>query len=193
MKSKTQQTQALLGGKRTSAQLYQERKDRESATRMDKKHGIINNMQIWLADMDWKAAHQKPLINKAKVVRMAPRAPHARRGGEGSRSSAASGDGNSDSADPERRQPLQTLDQAALATLLILSKKSVQNIYSKTPWLLPQAISVPGARGPRWTQEAVQEWLEQRPRHTAKPAPKAANKKKVGRPRIALVKQGGAA
>ena len=182
------------GAPKTPSQLARGRKDRESATRADKKHGIINNMQMWLADMDWKEAHQKPLINKAKVVRMAPRTPRARRGGEGSRSSAASGDGNSsDDPDPERRlQPLQTLDQATLATLLILSKKSVQNIYSKTPHLLPPAIQIPGARGPRWTPQAVQLWLENRPAHTVKPAPKAASRK-VGRPRIALAVQGGVA
>ena len=181
-----------FGTKKTPAQLYQDRKDRESAIRSDKKHGIISNMQMWLADLDYEAAHPKPQINKAKVVRMAPRAP--RRHGEGSRSSAASGDGNSDpDPDPERRQPSLCLyDQASLADLLQISKKSVQNIFSKTPWLLPLGIQIPGARGPRWTPQAVQLWLENRPAHTAKPIPQAASKKKVGRPRIALVKQGGA-
>ncbi len=127
--------------------------------------------------------------NVVAVVHMAPRAPRARRHTEGSRSSAASGDGNSDpDPDPERRlQPLQLLDQAVLADLLHISKKTLQNLYSNTPHLLPQAISIPGARGPRWTIQAVQTWLDSRPAHhnTAKTAPKAA-KRKVGRPRIAL-------
>ena len=179
----------------TPRELSAQRKERAARDRADKKHGIINNIHQWLADMDWKDAHPKPMIIRNKVVRMAPRTPRARRGGEGSRSSAASGDGNpdSDDPDPERRQAsLSLLDQAALAALLILSKKSVQNIYSRTRWLLPTAIQIPGARGPRWTVQSVQAWLADRPLHSAKPAP-TASKNKVGRPRIALVKQGGAA
>jgi hypothetical protein len=58
--------------------------------------------------------------------------------------------------------------------------------------LLPPAISVPGARGPRWTSASVQTWLNDRPAHSAKPAPKA-NKNKVGRPRIVSRSAGGAA
>ncbi|MDA8246952.1 hypothetical protein [Acidithiobacillus sp.] len=185
-----------FGVSKTPAQLYQDRKDRESAIRSDKKYGIVKMIQ-WVKEQDWKDAHPKPMIiRNKKVVRMAPRTPRARRNGEGSRSSAASGDGNSDSddSDPERRaQPLSLHDQASLAGLLKISKKSVQNVFSKTPWLLPVAISIPGARGPRWTPQAVQAWLNDRPAHTVKPALQAAARNKVGRPRIALAVQGGAA
>ncbi|MBU2845670.1 hypothetical protein HF923_07520 [Acidithiobacillus ferriphilus] len=177
-----------FGTPKTPAQLYQDRKDRESAIRSDKKHGVISNIRQWLAEMDFKEARKaNPKPKPARVVAI-HRVPRARRGGEGSRSSAKSGDGNSsDDPDSERRQQSPCLyDQAALADLLKISKKSVQNIYSRTPHLLPQAIQIPGARGPRWTPQAVQLWLENRPQHSsAKPAPKAA-KNKVGRPRIAL-------
>ena len=180
-----------FGAPKNPAQLYQDRKDRESAIRSNKKHGIVNIIQ-WVKEQDWKEARKaNPKPTPARVVAI-HRTPRARRQGEGSRSSAASGDGNpdSDDPDPERRQAsLSLLDQAAL---LILSKKSVQNIYSRTPWLLPTAIQIPGARGPRWTVQSVQAWLADRPLHSAKPAP-TASKNKVGRPRIALVKQGGAA
>ena len=131
------------------------------------------------------------------VVHAAPRTPPSRRHGEGSRSSAASGDGNSNDSDPDPEPPLlqnylNLFDQASLAVALCISKKSVQNIFSKTPWLLPAAIAIPGARGPRWTPQAVQAWLADRPAHTVKPAPQAA-KNKVGRPRIALRSAGGVA
>ena len=134
--------------------------------------------------------------DRATVVRIATvrRIPTTTRTGhrarqDGSRS-AASGDGN-DSSDPEpdpdperRTQPLQIYDQAALAALLKISKKTLQNQYSAAPHTLPPAIAIPGARGPRWTLAAVQAWLADRPAHVAKPAPKAA-KRKAGRPRIA--------
>ncbi|OCX69562.1 hypothetical protein A6M27_07655 [Acidithiobacillus thiooxidans] len=108
---------------------------------------------------------------------------------EGSRSSAASGDGNSDSDDadpePERnpQHPLYLFDQQSLADLLCISKKTLQNTYSNTPHDLPVAIQIPHARGPRWTIEAVQDWLANRPKHTQKIAP-IPQKRKAGRPRI---------
>ncbi|MHB9043088.1 hypothetical protein [Acidithiobacillus sp.] len=108
------------------------------------------------------------------------------------RSSAKSGDSNDD-AEPEPERPLLSpnlYNEATLADLLAISKKSVQNIYSKSPWLLPSAISIPGARGPRWTQAAIEEWLNSRPRHAPKPTPVVAPKRKVGRPRIALAVAG---
>ena len=187
-----------FGAPKTPAQLYRDRKDRESAIRSDKKHGVISNIRQWMAELDFAEARKaKPTPARVVAIHRVPRA--RRRHGEGSRSSAASGDGNSSDdpdpdPDPERRQPsLSLLDQAALAALLILSKKSVQNIYSKTPWLLPPAISIPGARGPRWTLASVQTWLNDRPAHASKPAPQIVNKKKVGRPRIALRSAGGVA
>ena len=185
-----------IGAPKTPAQLYRDRKDRESDIRSNKKHGVINNTRQWLEELDLAEARKaNPKPTPARVVAI-HRTPRARRQGEGSRSSAASGDGNSsDDPDPERRaQPPLLHDQASLADLLKISKKSVQNIYSRTPWLLPAAIAIPGARGPRWTISAVQTWFADRPAHSAKPAaPQLTQKKKVGRPRIALVKQGGAA
>ena len=112
--------------------------------------------------------------------RSAPRHSHKR---EGIRSSAASGDGNSDDGEPPR--PQQLLDQHALANILGISKKPLQNLFSSKPHLLPSAIAVPGARGPRWTSGSVQAWLDSRPAYTTKPAP-APLQRKVGRPRIAL-------
>lgn len=76
------------------------------------------------------------------------------------------------------------LDEQALAHLLCISKKTVQNIYSKTPHRLPAAIHIPGARGPRWTEKALSDWIDGRPAHTQKPVP-PREKKRVGRPRIA--------
>lgn len=80
--------------------------------------------------------------------------------------------------------PIHLHDQASLAELLCISKKTVQNLYSRTPHLLPPAIDIPGARGPRWTAPSIIAWLEGRPAHTSMPAPVMA-KRSVGRPRIA--------
>jgi hypothetical protein len=172
----------------TPRELYAQRKERESEARSNKKAGVITNIMQHLAEMDLaetRKANPKPTPARVVAIR---RTPRARRHGEGSRSSAASGDGNPDSDDPEpeRRQPLQLLNQQAFADLLVIDKHTLQNIFSKTPWLLPVAVSIPGARGPRWTPQAVQAWLENRPAHSsAKPIPQPA-KNKVGRPRIAL-------
>lgn len=136
---------------------------------------------------------------KLKARAAAPRNNHhkaqKKQRGAAARSSAASGDGNADPADPdpERRPSLHLLDQAALAALLRISKKTLQNQYSVAPHTLPAAIQIPRARGPRWTPQAIQEWLEQRPPHTPKPVPQPSKRRKVGRPRIAVVnKEGGA-
>ncbi|MHB1644588.1 MAG: helix-turn-helix transcriptional regulator [Acidithiobacillus sp.] len=144
-------------------------------------------------------AHKRKIVQPA-ICSIAPATAHRtgnRTSQEGVRSSAASGDGNSDDSDsdePERRtqQPLQLYDQASLAAFLCISKKTLQNRYSVTPHLLPQSIHIPGARGPRWTANAVQAWLESRPAHTRKPVV-IAPKNKVGRPRIAACGKGGAA
>ena len=185
MKQKTPKYQGF-GVEKTPRQKYQDRLDRASQARVDKKQGVISNMRQWLHDRDCEDAHRKQLIikNNLSVVHNLPTA-HRRGRGEGARSSAKSGDSNSADPDPEPERRAQSslcklYDQAALADLLVTSKKSVQNIYSSTPWLLPPALSVPGARGPRWTAQAVHAWLESRPAHTSKqPA------RKVGRPRIA--------
>lgn len=81
---------------------------------------------------------------------------------------------------------LALYDQAALAELLCISKKTVQNLYSKTPHRLPPAIDIPGARGPRWTAASILAWLEGRPVHTSVPVP-VMPKRSVGRPRIATM------
>lgn len=108
--------------------------------------------------------------------------------GTGTRSSAASGDGNSDDSDPElerkNQHSLYLFDQQSLADLLCISKKTLQNAYSNAPHELPVAIQIPHARGPRWTQKAVEKWLDERHRHTQKKTP-VAPKRKLGRPRIA--------
>ena len=195
MKRKTQQTQAF-GVKKTPERLAQERKDRRAFSRIDKRHGVIGNMQQWLVDRDWDDAHRAAADHR-KIVSIAPRQHRGR--GEGSRSSAKSGDGNdsddSDSSDsdssvdparPLRPQhPLQLLDQSSLAALLCVGKKTLQNQYSASPRSLPPAIQIPGARGPRWTQQAVRDWLDSRPAYVSKPALVAEKRRGVGRPRIA--------
>ena len=138
------------------------------------------------------------LAKKVEKIQRVATTPRRRQRGAQTRSSSASGDSNSDDPEPEPERPLRPLllpylyTETTLAPVLGISKKTLQNLYSKSPWLLPPAIRIPGARGPRWTPQAVQEWLSDRPRHTPKIAP-VAPRRKAGRPRIALVKQGGAA
>jgi len=204
VKQNTLQTQAF-GAKKTPAQLAQDRRDRRAFERIDKRYGVITSMQMWLADRDYADAHRAAADHR-KIVSIAPRTQHRGRG-EGSRSSAASGDGNSsDDSDsdpsdpnparrlpfPQHPHPLQLLDQQTFAKLLCVSRKTLQNQYSASPHTLPPAIQIPGARGPRWTHQAVQNWLDSRPAHTAKPAPVVAKQRRgVGRPRIASLAFGG--
>ena len=114
----------------------------------------------------------------------------------GMRSSAASGDSNPPDGDGDDGEPpllfLQLYDQASLALILKISKKTLQNLYSTKPYTLPTAIHVPGARGPRWTPASISSWLEKRPQHTPKPTP-VAPRRKVGRPRIAALRSAGSA
>lgn len=104
------------------------------------------------------------------------------------RPAKASSSGSPSAADDE--PPRQLLDnnrlltETALAAYLCISKKSLQNQYSKAPWTLPSAVQIPGAKGPRWTAQSVQKWLEICPKHSTKSAP-TAGKRNVGRPRIA--------
>ena len=141
--------------------------------------------------------YEQKILCKQRVATTPPaRAATAprrtRQRGSATRSSASSGDGNSsDDSDGEPPRSLPLLDQAALAAILCIATKTLQNLYSSTPHLLPPAIAIPGARGPRWTPLAVQEWLQHRPQHTSKPLP-VAPKRAVGRPRIALAGKGGA-
>lgn len=129
---------------------------------------------------------------KITVVSVPPHCARLRRTRRTTRSSAKSGDSNA-APEPEPERTLLSLklyDQAALADLLAVSKKTLQNIYSVAPHTLPKAISIPGARGPRWTPAVVTEWLQNRPQHTPRPIPQPA-KKRVGRPRIALAGKAG--
>jgi len=80
--------------------------------------------------------------------------------------------------------PIRLYDQKSLAALIGVSKKTVQNLYSRDPYSLPVAIDIPGARGPRWTAQAVLDWLNSRPVHRSTPPP-VKKVRKVGRPRIA--------
>ncbi len=147
--------------------------------------------QYYTDDAGYLTERVKMPPQKFAVVSVVPvrRRTQKRRGADGKKQATS---GNSP-ADPEPPRPCKLADEAAFAAHLCISKKTLQNIYSRTPHLLPPAIHVPGARGPRWTQAAIQEWLNSRPSHTSKPAP-VAQKRKAGRPRIArAVVQGGAA
>jgi predicted DNA-binding transcriptional regulator AlpA len=175
------------------------------------KHGKNFNNLVdngdWLGDghdLYEAYCYEQKMLARHRVTQLSvvqnTRTP--RRTRQATRSSAKSGDSNTDDAEPEpepERPLLQSylknqrlLKEQDLADFLGISKKSVQNIYSATPWLLPPAIQIPGARGPRWTPQAVQDWLQNRPQHTPKPIP-VAPKRKAGRPRIALAGKGGAA
>jgi predicted DNA-binding transcriptional regulator AlpA len=142
-----------------------------------------------------KLVLKKALSNNNNVVRGIQHcARRPRQRGASTNSSEKSGDSNNnnDDAEPEPERPLLSpnlYSEATLADLLIISKKSVQNIYSKNPHLLPKAISIPGARGPRWTSQAIEEWLATRPQYPSKSVP-VAPKRSVGRPRIASAKGG---
>ncbi|OCX69669.1 hypothetical protein A6M27_18060 [Acidithiobacillus thiooxidans] len=193
-----------FGVKKTDKQLYNQRLEEASIARTARREGQIGNMKMWLADRDWKDANPKN-IKKVIVFQGKPAtARRTRQRGASPRANAASGDSGSDSdsdgsdSDSDRRASTSSsfslYDQQKLADFLCISKKTLQNLYSTTPHKLPVAISIPGARGPRWTPSAVAAWLADRPRHTAAPAPVAAPRK-VGRPRIVAAQRsaGGAA
>ncbi len=38
--------------------------------------------------------------------------------------------------------------------------KTLKNWYSKDPGKLPPAVIIPGARGPRWTEDVVKTWIK---------------------------------
>ncbi|MBU2804045.1 hypothetical protein HF668_02485 [Acidithiobacillus ferridurans] len=168
--------------------------------RTQRENGFLRSHE---ADMRNLIARADKILSAAPraAVRLPRSAPRARAASKGAsqRASEKSGDGNASDPDPDPARPARRLlDQAALAQFLCISKKTLQNQYSSAPHTLPAAISIPGARGPRWTQASVQAWLEQRPqhKHTSKPTPPAPQRK-VGRPRIARIalvrSKGGAA
>ena len=148
----------------------------------------------------WNAHHKDPRdqIQIPLVVHQVLRHRVVRSGGDRQRKRPAGGDkkassGDADGGDgepPRPHQPLQLLNQNDLADILSVSKKTLQNLFSSKPHLLPRAISVPGSRGPRWTIQAVQDWLDSRPAYTT--PVQTPTRRKVGRPRIALAVKGGA-
>lgn len=175
---------AIFGVKKTPKQMHRDWIDRKNIARREPM-----SIENWCALQNWKDANPKPIKKKTVFHIHSKPARRTRQRGESSRSNAKSGDSNDPDPEPELRsqQPLlQLFDQAALADLLCISKKSLQNTYSKAPHTLPSAISIPGAHGPRWTTQSVQSWLNSRPAHAnTEHAPAATTKRKVGRPRIA--------
>ena len=114
---------------------------------------------------------------------MAVRRPTTRR----ARRSSCATSGGKKSSDPDPDRHIQLFDTSALADLLCISQKTLQNLYSKSPCGLPPAIHIPGARGPRWTLSAIRAWLDARPAHTSAPPTRPnPQKRPVGRPRIAF-------
>ena len=106
----------------------------------------------------------------------------------GSREAGSDGDG-----EPLRPLNLQLLDQKALAQCWCSNIKTIQNLCSKSPHLLPPSIKVPGTRGPRWTASSIEEWITNLEReaisaHTAQQI--NSTHRRPGRPRIALTKGG---
>lgn len=153
-------------------------------------------LQYWdEEDTAWWNAHHKdprdqiqiPLVVHQvlthRVVRSGGDRQRKKTGGD--KKTSSGNDDGSDGEPPRPHQSLQLLNQNTLAALLGISKKTLQNVFCRTPHLLPPAVVVPGARGPRWTASAVQDWLDSRPAYTNKPAP-TPTRRKVGRPRIAL-------
>ncbi|MHB1750989.1 MAG: hypothetical protein ACYCR3_12850 [Acidithiobacillus sp.] len=85
-------------------------------------------------------------------------------------------------------KPINT--QSDLADLVGKSKKTIQNIASNSPNLLPPAVYLPTSRAPLYLGQDIITWFLN---HRAIPAQKP---KRIGRPRIAvqlgLTKKGGA-
>lgn len=73
--------------------------------------------------------------------------------------SRESGDSNDGDGEPPRQINLQLYDEHAIAQCFQISKKTVQNLYSKSPHLFPPAFKIPGARGPRWSARAIEDWI----------------------------------
>lgn len=71
--------------------------------------------------------------------------------------------------------------------------KTLKNWYSKDPEKLPPAVIIPGARGPRWTEDVVKTWIKdhlQMPQEKkrirsmrAKESRKSLTGSKTGKPR----------
>lgn len=156
-------------------------------------------IEEWLAEQDWKDLNPRPIKTKSKqrILQKKTAGRRTRQRGASVRASAASGDSNSDDPEPESERRTALYDQEKLADILGISKKTIQNIFSRTPDLLPPAIKIPGTRGPRWTAKSVEKWLDQQPVYVAPTIPVVADaqKRKAGRPRIvaAQCSAGGAA
>ncbi|WP_248885542.1 hypothetical protein [Acidithiobacillus acidisediminis] len=158
----------------------------------------INKVQVRVALLKKRLSlvtrPQVRLLQRVPATRTTTRARRSH--GASSRSSAASAesgsDGDGDGGDGEPPQSLisSLLDQNALAQLLCVSKKTLQNQYSKNPFAFPPAIAVPGARGPRWTLASIQAWIANRPTYLPPAPPLPTQQKRRGRPRLALVARG---
>ncbi len=107
------------------------------------------------------------------------------------KSGDSSGDGDSDGEPPRLINP-QLYDELELAKCLLISKKTLQNLFSKSPQLFPQPIKVPGARGPRWTSSAIEKWINDRALifESTRSAQHQIAPRRPGRPRIAGIAGG---
>ena len=108
----------------------------------------------------------------------------------GPREGDSNGDGDGDGEPPRSLNLQQLIDEHAIALCLRISKKTVQNLYSKSPHLFPPSLQIPGARGPRWTAHAVEEWiarLETRAISARAAQQLNSTPRRPGRPRIAQI------
>jgi hypothetical protein len=77
-----------------------------------------------------------------------------------------------------------------LAEIIGVHERTLKNWYSRDPARLPPAVIIPGAKGPRWTDDLVDEWIQahvRRPAPIAEPKPKnrgPENGRRRGRPRL---------
>lgn len=90
-----------------------------------------------------------------------------RQGGQKKTSSAGGsddGDGGGDGGEPPRRlggglEPLLNYEDFGLVARL--APGTVNNLYCRSPELLPPAIHIPGHRGPLWRPNDVSRWFEE--------------------------------
>ena len=72
-------------------------------------------------------------------------------------------------------------------------KKTLQNLLCKSPHLFPSPIKIPGARGPRWSAPAIENWINELEREAISArASQLNNTPRPGRGRPRIVRIGGA-
>ena len=87
------------------------------------------------------------------------------------------------------------IDLPGLAAAIDANSRSLRNAFYLNPKAFPQAVYLPGVRGPRFLVEDVRAWLESRKTPPDAPPPVAASRPQ-GRPRkasqaqITLARQG---